>query len=202
MSLSYWHVSCSQLPACSLGVAKQAVGDFGTLTVGVWRPFDAFFGLGEGRNNLTGVWVMRQKDGFTLIELMIVITIIAIIAAIALPSLLRARIQSNEAAAVGNLRAVATGQISYHGAKGNYGDFNDLLSKTPPWVDGTWADGAVKSGYVYTMPLIEANAFAVNADPQEVNMTGVKHFFVNASGVIRWNIGGPADENSEPIPNP
>jgi prepilin-type N-terminal cleavage/methylation domain-containing protein len=145
---------------------------------------------------------MRQSKGFTLIELMIVITIIAVIAAIAVPSLLRARIQANEASAVGNLRALASGQISYHGANNTYGDFDDLLSKDPPWVDGVWVDGGSRMGYVFNMPNVEVNNFAANADPVEENLTGIKHYYVDASGVIRWEEGGPADNTSEPIPNP
>ncbi|HPO12793.1 MAG TPA: prepilin-type N-terminal cleavage/methylation domain-containing protein [Candidatus Hydrogenedentes bacterium] len=144
---------------------------------------------------------MSKKSGFTLIELMIVVAIIAIIAAIAIPNLLRSRMQSNESAAIGNLRTICGAEVAYHSANYQYAITFDALT-TPPaagapaYLEGAW--GAPKSGYNYTMGGTAAN-FSSNADPETMNQTGSKGFFVDASGVIRYAVGAAADANATPI---
>jgi type IV pilus assembly protein PilA len=140
---------------------------------------------------------MKKNKGFTLIELMIVVAIIAIIAAIAIPNLLRSRIQSNESAAIGNLRTVVGAQTSYHSANNTYStDFDTLTAQTPPYLDGDW--GVTKSGYDFTMGGSATN-FSTNADPADVGTTGVRYFFVDASGVIRQDPAAAATAASDPI---
>ena len=140
---------------------------------------------------------MKANKGFTLIELMIVVAIIAIIAAIAIPNLLRSRIQSNESAAISNLRAINTAEVAFHSANNNYtASFDDLTTATPPYLDGDWA--ATKSGYDFTLGG-DANNFTANADPAEEGTTGNRYFFTDASGVIRWAEGGAATADSTPI---
>ena len=146
-----------------------------------------------------------KKSGFTLIELMIVVAIIAIIAAIAIPNLLRSRMQSNESAAVGNLRTICGAEVAYHSANYAYAATFDALT-TPPaagapaFLDGAW--NVVKSGYNYTLGAGAGAAgsnFAANADPETMNGTGSKGFFTDASGVIRYAVGAAADAASTPI---
>ena len=141
----------------------------------------------------------KSNKGFTLIELMIVVAIIAIIAAIAIPNLLRSRIQSNESSAVGNLRTILGAQVTYHSANYRYADsFAELTdaSAGPAFLLGTW-EGAVKSGYTFTC-VGAAGDFAATADPESAN-TGSKGFFTDASGVIRFEAGGGATVASAPI---
>jgi prepilin-type N-terminal cleavage/methylation domain-containing protein len=143
---------------------------------------------------------MKTKHGFTLIELMIVVAIIAIIAAIAIPNLLRSRIQTNESSAIGTLRTVAGAQASYHVTASQYaGDFGLLTDDSvgPPYLSGEW-DANAKSGYEFLLTGGGAN-YNCNADPELPNQTGVRQFYLDASGVIRAEVGASADDTSAPI---
>lgn len=145
---------------------------------------------------------MRTK-GFTLIELMIVVAIIAIIAAIAIPNLIRSRIQSNESAAISNLKTILGAQIAYNAARGQYADSFDLLTQEstaggPPFLEGDWT--GVKQGYVYTLAADDPTVdFQCNADPQAPGQSGERYFFINSSGTIRYSTSGQADETSTPL---
>jgi len=90
---------------------------------------------------------LRSKKGFTLIELMIVVAIIGILAAIAIPNFLKFQAKSKQSEAKSNLGAIYTGQISYFGESNSYGDFNIINwspSGTPRYhyCVGTWAGGS------------------------------------------------------------
>ena len=158
---------------------------------------------------------IKHNSGFTLIELMIVVAIIAIIAAIAIPSLMRSRMQANEANALGSLRAITTGQISFQaaaydpgfGGVGNFGDLNQLADPdgmgTGGFIDDTLASGA-KQGYNFVMVTVDGAAgappsFDCNADPQVPGQTGNRFFFVDQTGVIRFENGGQAGPASDPV---
>ena len=135
--------------------------------------------------------------GFTLIEIMIVVAIIATVAAIAIPSLLRARIQANEASAIESLRMVATAQAAFHADRNQYAtQFDPLVTAVPPFMES--ADEPEKNGYTLELGGTPDN-YQATATPREFGVTGYRGFFVDASGVIRYEPGAVADETSTPL---
>lgn len=161
---------------------------------------------------------MKDERGFSLIELLIVVIIIMIIAAIAIPSLLRARISANESAVIGDTRTVMSAQHAY--ASANAGFFESKLTclqdpdngcipsyptNSPTFLDSNIANLMGKSGYSRTFvlgdvppagkippqaSLTSIYSYAYLSSPQSLGRTGVRGFGGDSSGVLCSNAKG------------
>ncbi|MFZ0430407.1 MAG: prepilin-type N-terminal cleavage/methylation domain-containing protein [Acidobacteriota bacterium] len=140
---------------------------------------------------------MKRQQGFSLIELLIVVAVIGIIAAIAVPNLMRSRDAAQEASAISSLRTLATAEVTFAATQGNgqFGDLGEL--QAAGLIDEALAGGS-KDGYSFTMGDTPA-AFSIGAEPTSPNAAQMRYFFVDQSCVIRFNQGGAADASSTPL---
>jgi len=135
-----------------------------------------------------------DRKGFTLVEIMIVVAIIALLAAIAIPNLLRARLGANETAAIGALKTISTAMENWRSRhNGDYvgATLAALGSATPPYIDQVLgaADPSSKNGYQFVITLDAAVGGKVigyncTATPLAYQQTGERSFIVDESGVI------------------
>jgi type IV pilus assembly protein PilA len=153
---------------------------------------------------------MRKQKGFSLIELLIVVAIILIIAAIAIPNLLRSRIAANEASAVGSIRTLNTAEVTYASTYPDRGFTCTLSNMGPPagtaaatstsagLVDAVLASGT-KSGYTFVLTgCTVAGTTTINVTyqstgvPTAAGQTGQRAFCSDQSGVIKYDASGTA----------
>jgi prepilin-type N-terminal cleavage/methylation domain-containing protein len=123
---------------------------------------------------------VKREKGFTLIEILVVVGIIALIAAIGIPNLLRARLSANEALAQANLKSIASALETYAIANGAYPpDTTSLLIQNPPYLNKDYFTG-VQSGYVYAAT-VASYSYSIMATPDNQNSGRVTYTITTGS---------------------
>ena len=142
---------------------------------------------------------MNSQKGFSLIELLIVVAIIFIMAAIAVPNLLQSKGAANEASAIASVRDIITAEFTYFSTSGGgkYGDLTTL--KTAKLIDNVLGSNT-KDGYTFAVPTGDGatDNFTVTAVPTAPGKTGFRGFFGDATGVLRYSADGSAPTASSP----
>ena len=161
---------------------------------------------------------MRKQKGFSLIELLIVVAIILIIAAISIPNLLLSRIAPNAASAVGSIRSINTAEVTYNSTYPNIG-FSPSMAELggaaatcatsptsatacllDPVLAGAVAATSPKSGYFFTYTVGSGpiyNTYGVVGDAAVQGQTGLRSFYSDQSGVIRFKAPGPGASTAD-----
>ncbi len=155
----------------------------------------------------------KDSRGFSLIELLIVVAIILIIAAIAIPDLMRSKIAANQASAVQSLRALNSANVTYSSTYNNgytcslgyliAPTSGNATSTAAGLVDSVLAGGA-KSGYSFTYSTPTAcgtrvDVYSITANPQTPGTTGTNYYFTDQSAVIRQNSTTTATASDSPL---
>jgi type IV pilus assembly protein PilA len=155
----------------------------------------------------------RTANGFSLIELLVVVAVILIVAAIAVPNYINSRMRANEASAIQSLRNISTAQ-SLYSTMWSVGYASSLTKlsgngvvvdpNNAALIDQVLAAG-LKSGYIISLtpgapdPLGNVGTYSVTADPQVPGSSGDRHFYTDQTSVIRSNPSVPAGPGDPPI---
>ena len=142
----------------------------------------------------------RTQRGFSLIELLVVVAVIGIIAAIVIVYIIQAKQAAKGASAISSMRIIHSSETSFRASNGRFGDLTELGNAN--YLNDSNLASGLKSGYQFTVTpdaTDPAKSYEATATPLNDLDNEWQHYFVDASGVLRYAVGAPADANSPPV---
>lgn len=139
---------------------------------------------------------MITRRGFTLVEIMIVVAIVMTLATLAISSVLRARLNANEMAAVASCRAIVTAAQNFYSNSYPHAypnSLSDLIApvSVPPYIDSVLGSGT-KQGYLFAYNRVDSEGFTLNASPAVPDRTGSRYFYADETSIIKASSTGQA----------
>lgn len=130
----------------------------------------------------------ERVRAFTLLELIVVVALLSLLVSLTLPAALRARVQSNESAAIANLRTLSSSAESFRATQNPPAypaSLNVMITSVPPYLDSAWSDSQ-RQGYNFTYAVAgDQSTYSVGAAPQIANISGINSYCVDQTGVLR-----------------
>lgn len=140
---------------------------------------------------------LKLTGGFTLVEIMIALSIVAVLLTLAIPNLLRSRIVANEIAALANIKTISDASQLYYINEGKYPEnLLSLAESNLPYIDDALASGE-KQGYEFIYNHIDTEHFTINANPLPETAFKGRYFYTDETGIIRVKEDGPAGPEDE-----
>lgn len=143
---------------------------------------------------------MKGKRGFSLVEIMIATSIVALISALAIPNLLRSRMNASEALVMDSCHTIAVACQNFYSANQPHAypaTLQELAEASPPYLDPVLGGGQ-KQGYRFTYQSNAPDTFSLNADPVIPGWNGNRHFYMDETGVLRVRFDAAAGPNDVP----
>ena len=143
-----------------------------------------------------------MKRGFTLVELMIVVSVMAVVLAIAIPNLMRVKHNANETGAIEAVRTLSTSLESFRAAQSPQQyplTLQQMAQSNPPYIPASLTGVRERQGYSYDYTRTSLATYTLQANPSRPGTTGSRFFYVDQTGVIRSSTRGPAGPASSEL---
>lgn len=142
----------------------------------------------------------NMPRAFTLVEIMVVVSVLLILVGLSIPNILRSRVIAYEGTAIANIKTLSNACQFYHTNQGSYpNSLDDLTNANPAYIDSSFGSSTnnTKQRYQFVYTLVNADSFTINANPISSGLLRGRYFYTDESSIIRAKSDGPAGPNDE-----